>query len=178
MKPTSTDTQEIERQIGGQIGSEQAADLAALTAQATNVPAAPGATVEPEPEPRDLAAEIEGLTLAAVGILAPMFPSLPAIYTKTATAAAAAAVANVCNKHGWMQNGVMGRYGEEIACLAVVGPLAFATYQGIRGDLAARAPAQEPQRLEFPAVSDAPAPQEPAASKVVTFGAPAPAEGA
>lgn len=173
MKPTSTDTQEIERAI---VGGEQAADLAALTAQAADVPAAPGAPVEPEPEPRDLAAEIEGLTLAAVGILAPMFPSLPAIYTKTATAAAAAAVANVCNKHGWMQGGVLGRYGEEIACLAVVGPLAFATYNGIRGDLAARAPAQEPQRLEFPAVAEQPTGEAPPASKVVTFGAPAPAE--
>lgn len=174
MKPTSTDTQEIERQIGG----EQAADLAALTAQATNVPAAPGAPVEPEPEPSDLAGEIAGMTLAAVEMLGPMFPSLPTIYTPTATAMAAAAVAKLCKKRGWLENGLTGKWGEEIACALIVGPLAVATVKGVRSDLAARAPAQEPQRLEFPAVSDAPAPQEPAASKVVTFGAPAPAEAA
>lgn len=165
MKPSNTDTQEIERAIGG----EQAADLAALTAQAAPVPA-PGAaaTEAAAPQGPDLAGEIAGLVTAAVTVLAPMFPSLPTIYTPQTTQAAAAAVAAVCNKHGWAQGGLMGKWGEEIACLAVVGPLAFATYQGIAADLAARAPAKPVERIGGPDLS-APMPTEVAGAKTVTF---------
>lgn len=175
MKPSNTDTQQVERDIQGQgMAAEQAADLARLTAQAapTDADAAgwPGAP-EPEPQGPDLAQEIAGMVTVAVATLGPMFPSLKETYTPEITQAAAQAIAQVCQKHGWMQNGLMGKWGEEIACLAVVGPLAFQTYQGIRADLAARAPAKPAESLEGPSFA-AEAPKAPAQSKNVTFGAP------
>lgn len=171
MKPTSTTTQQVERDIEGATPSEQAADLAALQAAAND--SAPGATLaEPEPQGPDLAREIAGLVTVAVATLGPMFPSLKGIYTKEVTEAAAQAIAGVCNKHGWMQGGLMGKWGEEIACAAIVGPLALTTWQGIRADLAARAPAKAPERLEGVNLA-AKAPTETPGSKTVTFGAPA-----
>lgn len=175
MKPTNTNTQEVERQIEGQgaQSAEQAAELAALQAM---VGAEPGQE-EGEGEQEvaavpDLAQEIAGLVQAAVGMLAPMFPSLPGIYTPEATQAAAAATAAVCTKHGWMQGGLMGRWGEEIACAVIVGPLAFATYHGVKADIAARQPA-EPSRSGELNLS-APVPTAPGTGKGVTFGAPVP----
>jgi hypothetical protein len=177
MKPTNTDTQEVEQHLEGH-SAEQAADLAALQGMVGPLPgqedAGEGQAMAAPPP--DLAGELAGLVQAAVGMLAPMFPSLPGIYTPESTQAAAGAVAAVCQKHGWMQNGLMGRYGEEIACVAVVGPLAFATYKGMQQDLAARKPpAQVAQarsgELDFSAPTPADAPPS---SKTVTFGAAVP----
>ena len=152
--------------------SEQAADFAALQAAAGPGPEEVAAEEQQEQGRPELATEIEGLVQAAVGMLAPMFPSLPGIYTPEATQAASVAVAGVCHKHGWMQGGVMGRWGEEIACVAIVGPLAFATYQGVKSDIADRQPVE---RIGGPDLS-APVPVAgPAPSKAVTFGAPVPA---
>lgn len=93
-----------------------------------------------------LGAEISGVLQAVSGMLAPVFPSLSAIYTPGACQGAGAAIEAVCNKHGWLQGGLMGKWGEEIAAAAVLAPLAFATYQGVRRDLAAREapPAEQP----------------------------------
>lgn len=168
MKPSNTETQEVERAIEAQ-SSEQAADFAALQAMAGPEPGAEVEAQEQQAPQVDLAKEIAGLVQAAVGMLAPMFPSLPGIYTPEATQAASMAVAGVCNKHGWMQGGMMGRYGEEIACVMIVGPLAFATYQGVKSDIADRQPVE---RIGGPDLS-APVPVAgPAPSKAVTFGAP------
>ena len=152
--------------------SEQAADFAALQAAAGPGPEEVAAQEQQEQAGPDLAQEIAGLVTAAVGMLAPMFPSLPGIYTPEATQAASAAVAGVCHKHGWMQGGVMGRWGEEITCVAIVGPLAFATYQGVKGDIAARQPVE---RIGGPDLSASVPVAGPAPSKAVTFGAPVPA---
>lgn len=117
---------------------EQAADLAALHAAAATSEAAELAPGQEEPPRPDLAAEIAGLATVAVATLGPMFPSLKDIYTEQVTQAAAQAIAAVCNKHGWLQGGMMGKWGEEIACAAIVGPLALQTFQGIKADMAAR----------------------------------------
>lgn len=177
MKPSSTDTQEIERDIeqaGEGASSEQAADLAAL--QAAAMPdAAPGAPVAAEPAGPDLAQELAAAVTVAVAILGPIYPSLKEIYTEQATQSAAGAVAAVCNKHGWLQGGMMGKYGEEITCLLVVGPLAVATYKGIQADTAARErakPATEPGDL-LDLAQPAPEPAPGVGQKTVTFGAPA-----
>lgn len=173
MKPTSTDTQEVEKAI---TSTEQAADFAALQmaaneADAGPVPGQPEAVAVP-----DLAEELGGLIKVAVATLSPMFPSLKRTYTPEVSEAAAGAIAAVCNKHGWMQGGMFGEYGEEIACLAIVGPLAFTTYQGIKGDMAeAKAREKPPEQIGGPDFS-APAPVAAVGSKTVTFGAPAPAE--
>jgi hypothetical protein len=126
---------------------------------------------EPEPERLSLSAEIAGLVSVAVATLGPLFPSLKDTYTPEVTQAASEAIARVCEKHGWLQNGMMGKWGEEIACAAIVGPLAFQTYQGIRADLEARKPPSEAARLEFPDLS-AKAPTEAPGAKGVTFSEP------
>lgn len=178
MKPSSTDTQQVERDIATTTTSEQAADLAALAAAANDgAPGAPATLAEQEPPRRDLAAEITGLVTAAVAALGPMFPSLKTIYTPETTQAAAGSIAAVCDKHGWLADGLGGKWGEEIACAFIVGPLAFATYQGVRADLAARAPAKAPERLDGPNLA-AQAPTEVPGSKTVTFGGAAPVEAA
>lgn len=151
---------------------EQAADLAALQAAAAATDTPPATTDQAEAEaPRpDLATEIAGMVTVAVATLGPMFPSLKDTYTPEVTQAAAQAIAAVCNKHGWMQGGLMGKWGEEIACAAIVGPLAFQTYQGIKADLAARAPAKKPESITGPDLS-ATVPTEVPGQKTVTFGA-------
>ena len=63
----------------------------------------------------------------------------------------------------------MGRYGEELACALIVGPMAIATFKGVKADIAARQPVE---RIGGPDLS-APVPvPAPAPSKIVTFGAP------
>lgn len=168
MSPTSTDKQEVEKAIEAQ-SSEQAADFAALQAAVGTEPGTEIEGQEQQAQGVDLAQEIAGLVQAAVGMLAPAFPSLPGIYTPEATQAASMAVAGVCNKHGWLQGGMMGRYGEELACALIVGPLAIATFKGVKADIAARQPVERVGELDLSAPSPSSAP---AASKVVTFGAP------
>jgi hypothetical protein len=174
MKPSNTETQEIEQHLS----AEQGADLAALQAAANEATAtAPGA---PAPEPQHqgptLGDEIAGLLKVAVATLGPMFPSLKTIYTPETIGAASGAIAGVCEKRGWLQGGLMGEWAEEITAVAIVGPLAFATYQGVTADMAARAK-PEPAKLEgldLTAQTAAPMPTvEP--QKTVTFGAAAPA---
>ena len=152
---------------------EQAADLAELqggaaeqVAHGAEEPAAPGL---------GLAGELKALTLAFVAMASPIFPSLGRIYTEQTTEAATNAAAAVCIKHGWLQDGVMGEWGEEIAAAVVILPLAFATVQGVKGDLAeARA---KQQQIEGPgkvhALND-----KPQAGPVAGFGPVQPAEGA
>lgn len=167
---TATDTAPAPAPV--KMEQEQAADLAALHASAAEEPALPGAAEEVAAP--NLAMEIEGLTLAIVSMLSPVFPSLPGIYTPDSTKTAAAAVAVVCQKHGWLEVGMMGNFGEEFACLAVVGPLAFATYVGVKSDLAKREaskPAKPIDNLTGPDLSAAPATATPGQS-TVSFGAP------
>lgn len=127
---------------------EQAADLAALTA-AANEGAAPvtGTDAQQQAVAVDLGADLAGLLTMLVATLGPAFPSLKKIYTEEVTQAAGGAIAAVCKKHGWMQGGMFGEYGEEVACLAIVGPLAVATFAGIKGDLEERAK-QKPEQLQ------------------------------
>lgn len=159
--------------------SEQAAELAALEAAAgEGAQAAQVKEAEQAAGPRvDLATELRALVGMFVGLVAPVFPSLPKIYTAETTEAAALAVAAVCNKHGWMQGGIMGDFAEEIAAAAVLAPLALATYQGVRADVAAA------RKGPNPWIADK---AEPAAGavvgeggainqKTVVFGAPIPA---
>lgn len=150
---------------------EQAADLAALQAAAASTETAPDTTDQGEAPRMDLAQEIAGLATVAVATLGPLFPSIKTIYTPEVTQAAAQAIAAVCNKHGWMQNGMMGEWGEEIACLAIVGPLALQTVKGVKADLAAREkdkPAP-PERIAAP-VTGEPVPAEALGQKTVNFG--------
>jgi hypothetical protein len=150
------------------LDAAQVAELAQLQAEAAADPTAalpPGAEPEPAPPSVDLAAELSGLIQTVTAVLSPALPSLAGIYTADACQKAGAAIAAVCNKRGWLQNGVLGGYGEELAALAIVGPMAIATYQGVQADLdamkkhraaAAAAPADAP-RGEFAVTVGAPA---------------------
>lgn len=181
MKPSNTDTQQVERDIAAGNGegpsNEQAADLAALEAAAAGQ-AQPGgqvAKVEPEQQGPTLQEEIAGAMGMAVAILSPMLPSLKTIYTPEAIGAASGALGALCEKHGWLSGGLMGKYGEEIACLAVVGPLAYATYRGVQTDLAAMAKNKPIDAVTSDGIdldAPVPAPVAPAPSKgpAVTFG--------
>lgn len=180
--PTNTNTQQVERGIQAgntaadetSASAEQAADLANLETMATGAPAGQVATV-PEPEGPTLQEEIAAAMGMAVAMLAPVFPSLRGIYTPETMGAASGAIAAVCEKHGWLNDGFMGQYGPEIACVAIVGPLGFATYQGVSADLAAMAKnkpvdvtAKDPAGVDLTA---APAPPAPAREgPAVTFG--------
>lgn len=181
MKPSNTNTQQVERDIeaGNAAGeaptanAEQAADLAALQAMATGEPGQAVAVQEQEQGPT-LQEEIAAAMGMAVAMLGPVFPSLRTIYTPETMGAASGAIAAVCDKHGWLDGGFMGQYGPEIACLAIVGPLGFATYQGVRGDLAEMAKkrpidATAKEGVDLSAPVPAPAPER--AGPAVTFGA-------
>ncbi|WP_302172866.1 hypothetical protein [uncultured Hydrogenophaga sp.] len=133
-----------------------------------------------EPTPTvNLEAELAALTKVAVAMLGPMFPSLREVYTPENIEAAASVAAPLCRKHGWLQNGIGGKYAEEIAAAAVLAPLAYATVKGVQKDMA------EAQRRKAGTTADAPlpdlsapVPEAPASPKTVTFGAPVPVEAA
>lgn len=133
---------------------EQAADLAALQAGAA-VEVEAGAPEAAEPQ-ANLADEIKGLTLAFVAMASPILPSLGRIYTEETTASAAAAVAAVCEKHGWASGGIMGEWGVEISAAVVILPLAFATVQGVKEDIAANN--AKAKQISAPAYPEKPVP--------------------
>jgi len=121
------------------MSAEQAQDRAALLAAVAGEAPPPGSPeAEPQPPAVDLAAELSGLLLTVSAVLKPALPSLATIYTEETCGAAGAAIAGVCNKHGWLQDGVMQGYGEEVTALMVCGPMAVATVVGVRADLAAK----------------------------------------
>lgn len=131
---------------------EQAAELNALKGLVAvqEEEAATEQTQEPESKTIALAAEIGGLLAMMVGVASPMFPSLEQIYTPEVCEKVGNALEPVCMKHGWLQGGIGGEYKEEIMALCVIGPLAFATYKGVQGDIAARQPAKQIEAAAMP----------------------------
>lgn len=127
-----------------QLSAEQAMDLAALVETANDQPLIHGQ--EPEAEPADkkatLAAEISGIIDAVVAVLNPALPSLGRIYTPVVTGAVSSGISAVCIKHGWLAGGLIGDYAEEFTAAIVILPLAVATYQGVKADIAAIKPAK------------------------------------
>ena len=120
---------------------EEAADLFALEGMAAGDPQAVAPVegeAEPEPVRAPLGEEIAGLLQMLAGMASPLFPSLGKIYTPETCAAVGGAIAPVCDKYGWLQNGMGGEWGPEIMCVAVVGPIGYATVLAVRNDIAAR----------------------------------------
>ena len=118
-------------------------DLTALEGEALAVDAllAPAPTPEQQaeaaqPAPNE-AAEIAALLQIMAGLAAPLFPSLAKIYTAETCNAIGQAAAPVMTKHGWSTGTILGKYAEELALLAVVAPIGFATWQGVQADIAA-----------------------------------------
>jgi hypothetical protein len=163
----NTNTKPDTKSAGPDLPSEARADLAAIMGQVDGE-VIPGAEPEPQAPEVDLAGEIAGLVSMGVALLSPMFPSLKDIYTEQAVGAASGALAGVCQKHGWMQGGMVGGWGEELAAVAIVGPLVFATVQGVKGDMQAKRKKAEPDRLAAPVAGEVIAPK--VGEKTVTFG--------
>jgi hypothetical protein len=166
----------------GATSSEQAADFAALQRMAAEGEAVPGAEVQageaaPAPAGPPLSEEISGVLKLVAGMIKPALPTVAEIYTPEVCDSVGGAVGAVCDKHGWLQGGISGKYGEEIMCLAVVGPIAYATVEAAKSDIAARKAAAKPalQGTETGAamleVGEAVKPSE-IGQKTVTFGAP------
>jgi len=160
---------------GPALSGEAAADLRALQLAADADPNELPDPNEPPPPPPPppLDKEIAGLVLMLSKMLTPAFPSIGRIYTDEVCDSVGAAVAPVCDKYGWMQDGVGGEYGPEIMCVCVVGPLAFATYTAVQNDLAERRAKDrtkgEPGQLERP--QPAPGALRTPGSDTVTVGA-------
>lgn len=151
---------------------EQAQDLAALMSQADAGPLEPGQVQEPEPAQRlPLEQEIAGALQMASTVIAPMLPSVAAIYTEETCTAIGAALAPLCKKYGWLQNGIGGEYGEEIMALCIVGPIGYATVIAAKSDIAQRKKSAvdvESRQVEQAAATTP-------GSKTVIIGAPVPA---
>jgi hypothetical protein len=120
-----------------------AEELKALEGEALAVDAltAPAPTPDQQAEAAQAApneaAEIAALLQIMAGLAAPLFPSLAKIYTAETCNAIGQAAAPVMAKHGWSTGTMLGKYAEELALLAVVAPIGFATWQGVQADVAA-----------------------------------------
>lgn len=129
---------EVQENAAQDMAAEQASERAALMAAVGEAEAmqaqASGQTQEVQVQP-DLADELTGLIMTVTMVLRPIFPSLGTVYTPEVTGAAAGSIAAVCQKHGWLQNGVMGQWGVEIGAAAVLLPLGVSTFQAVRLDL-------------------------------------------
>lgn len=120
------------------VSGEQASDLAALQRMAAEGEQAQAqGQGEQVTQSAPLHEEVGGLLKMMAAMVKPALPSVSAIYTDEVCGAVGNAVAPVCQKYGWLQGGIGGQYSAEILCLAVVGPLAWATVQAAKSDLAA-----------------------------------------
>jgi hypothetical protein len=97
----------------------------------------------------DNAEQIRMILDLALPLLGSMYPSLNDVYTEAARGAVAASLARVLTKYGININDWGGRYKEEIGALMVCGPIAWATVQAVKSDIAAREK-QPPKELPKP----------------------------
>lgn len=74
----------------------------------------------------------------AAGILTPAFPSLATNYTTATCRRLGEAAEPVMDKYGLSVGSLFERWGAEITLAAVALPIALATAQGIKADLAKR----------------------------------------
>lgn len=118
-------------------------DLDRLAAEAAAIDGQASAAVNPEPEAEaaaavDVPAEVAALLQAVAGLFAPMFQSLGTIYTPDTCRRLGEAAAPVMEKYNLSVGGLFDRWGAEITLAATALPVAFATWQGVKDDLAAR----------------------------------------
>lgn len=130
-------------------------DLDRLEAEAAAIDAQASAATDPEPEIEaapavDVAAEVSALLLTVAGLLTPMFPSLGPIYTEATCRRLGEAAAPVMDKYGLSVGGLFERWGAEITLAATALPVALASWQGIKADLAARSAKPVPDEPAAP----------------------------
>lgn len=136
-----------ENQAGAAISAEQSADLRRLMLAADqpnaelqaleDAEAANAAAEQAAQADQNSTAVRMGLDIA-IPFLTRLYPSLEDIYDEQARTAVAMTVGPVLTKYGIDLGDVGGRYREEIAMVMVCGPIAMATYQGIKSDIEAR----------------------------------------
>lgn len=88
-------------------------------------------------------AETAAMIGAVVGMLSPVLPYLPGIYTPETVDRLAAAYQPVADKYGWDMGGWLTQYGAEIALAGTVVPLAMVTAKAHRAHVAEKQAAQE-----------------------------------
>lgn len=168
MKPSNTETQEIERTIAT---SEQAADLAALQAMAGPEPGQ-GAPTEAEPAPpAGPSAQALQLAALAVSIARPLICyAVPALRTapEALWEPVPQGVAGVLDHYDLSANLDNPWVGLALSCAPLA---AFAAMEAIKEKPKAEA-------STTPGLSAPPPPPAPPTSKTVTFGAPVPVEAA
>jgi hypothetical protein len=131
-------------------GGNTAPELAGLIAQAGQIDGeAAASTPEAMQAAQELqvvmsmaeqnAAAVGGMLELALPLIGPMYPSLETIYTPDVRAQVAATLGPLLAKYGVNLEDMGGRYREEIAAAFVCGPIAIATYKGIKADIEARA---------------------------------------
>lgn len=98
----------------------------------------PAADEAAPPAPANNPEYVAGSLRLAVGMLAPMFPSLRLVYTDQAVDEVAKATAVLADKYGWDLSLLLGRWEPEIKFGLAVWPLAIGTYQAVKFDLEAR----------------------------------------
>lgn len=162
-----------ENQTGADMSAEQSADLRRLmlAADAPNAEMQALEDAEAAQAAAEVAAQVDqnsnavrmGLDIA-IPFLSRLYPSLADVYTDEARGAVAMTVGPVLTKYGIDLGDVGGRYREEIAMVVVCGPIAMATYQGIKSDVEAR------EKRVPKAVAAPPAGEEPEAQETVRLG--------
>jgi hypothetical protein len=159
------------------ISGEQQADLLQLQRLAAEGEAAANAPVagqaEPVREGPTLEQEIAAMLTMVAGMVKPALPSVAALYPPQVCETIGTTLGAVCNKHGWLQSGIGGKYGEEIMCLVILGPLAWATVEAAKGDIAARKPKKPEEQIVVPSTPTGETFEirlQPDAGKTVRFG--------
>lgn len=165
MKPTNTDTQEVERQID----AEQASDLAALQMAAGEGQGAAGPVAEQEPQRTEPSEQSKQLAVLIVGIARPLVCyAVPALRSAPDELwdPVPQGVAGLLDHYDLSQHIDNPWAGLALCCA----PLAvFAASEAMKEKPKAR----EPQQLDNFA---APVPGDAPGQKTVTFGAAAPVE--
>ncbi len=115
----------------------------------------PGAVLAQQAEAEQVAqggektAQIGMILALALPLLGAMYPSLPGIYTEQAREAIAQSLGPLMTKYNISLSDWGSAYKEEIGALMVCGPIAWATVNGIKADIAAREK-QAPKELVKP----------------------------
>lgn len=145
-----------------------AAEAAAIDGQATAASEPPMSEAEAAPA-ADVPAEVTTLLQAVAGMLSPAFPCLATIYTPDTCRRLGDAAAPVMDKYGLSVGGLFDRWGAEITLAATALPVALATWQGVKADIAARS--KKPEKPEASRCAEERAEASPAPALVI--GAPA-----
>jgi hypothetical protein len=127
--------------------ASEAAVLDMETAGASDVgPApAPGQAAAPVADP---VAETAAMFGMAIGLLSPLLPYLPAIYTTETVQQLAGAYVPVAEKYGWASGGgIFEKYGPELMLAGVAVPLAVQTAQAHKAWAAERAKTEEGEKI-------------------------------